>query len=200
MHQRTQQRTGLAVLATLVLAVGVVYGLVQLYRADAAPAAAAVDAGAATTVAPPLGLATTVTPIGTVVTSDGRTLYRFEKDVPKPPTSNCKGQCATTWPPVLSADGTTPAIAGVDESLVGTVRRDGSRQVTLKGWPLYTYSGDTAPGETNGEGVGGTWHAIGVDGKPAADAAVPARPAPRPAPAPVPDKQEEKYPSTDGGY
>ncbi len=47
------------------------------------------------------------------------------------------------------------------------VRADGSTQVTLNGWPLYRFARDTAPGDTKGEGVGGTWHATGGDGKPA---------------------------------
>lgn len=88
----------------------------------------------------------------------------------------------TTWPPVLAEGGATPAVEGVDADLVATVTRsDGSSQVTLNGWPLYRFSGDTAPGETNGEGVGGTWHAIGVDGKPVVKKQ-PARPAPADAP------------------
>ncbi len=108
------------------------------------------------------------TPLGTVVTDkDGFTLYRFNKDTPKPPDSNCAGDCAKTWPPVVAVDG-TPQLQGIDPALVGTVdRADGTKQVTLSGWPLYRYSKDTAPGDTKGEGVGGTWHAVGVDGKPA---------------------------------
>jgi hypothetical protein len=48
---------------------------------------------------------------------------------------------------------------------VGTVTRaDGSRQLTLDGWPLYEYSGDLSAGETNGQGVDGTWYAVTATG------------------------------------
>lgn len=105
-------------------------------------------------------------PLGTVVTSGGATLYRFDKDTPKPPKATCSGACATTWPPLL-ATGAAPTVTGVDRSLVGTVaREDGTQQVTLNGWPLYRFSKDT-PGATRGEGIGGTWHAIAPTGKPA---------------------------------
>jgi predicted lipoprotein with Yx(FWY)xxD motif len=109
-------------------------------------------------------------PLGTVVTSAGATLYRFDKDTPKPPKATCTGPCATTWPPLLDTGG-APAVSGVEQSLVGSVtREDGTRQVTLNGWPLYRFAKDT-PGATAGEGVGGTWHAIAPTGKPAVAAA-----------------------------
>jgi predicted lipoprotein with Yx(FWY)xxD motif len=95
---------------------------------------------------------------------DGRTLYRFDKDTPNPAKSNCEGQCAVTWPPVLSNG--TPQLQGVDPALVSTVKRaDGSEQVTLDGWPLYTYSKDEAPGQWKGQGVGNTWFVVQPDGK-----------------------------------
>ncbi|XVS62918.1 hypothetical protein ACQPYE_32360 [Actinosynnema sp. CA-299493] len=95
---------------------------------------------------------------------DGRTLYRFDKDTPDPAKSNCEGQCAVTWPPVLS-DG-TPQLQGVDPALVSTVKRaDGTEQVTLAGWPLYTYAKDETPGQWKGQGVGGTWFVVRPDGK-----------------------------------
>jgi predicted lipoprotein with Yx(FWY)xxD motif len=115
----------------------------------------------------PLELTASFAPIGEVVTSSGVTLYRFDKDTAKPAKSNCTGQCAATWPPVLAADG-EPKLTGIDAALVGiAVRSDGTRQLTLAGWPLYRYTGDTAPGQTSGEGVGGSWHAVGPLGKPA---------------------------------
>ncbi|MFE9749194.1 hypothetical protein ACFYOT_30150 [Saccharothrix saharensis] len=95
---------------------------------------------------------------------DGRTLYRFDKDTPDPAKSNCEGQCAVTWPPVLS-DG-KPQLQGVDPALVSTVKRaDGTEQVTLDGWPLYTYAKDEAPGQWKGQGVGSTWFVVRPDGK-----------------------------------
>jgi predicted lipoprotein with Yx(FWY)xxD motif len=125
---------------------------------------------------PPATFELTATPtaLGTVVTSGGAVLYRFDKDTAKPAKSNCAGQCAVTWPPLLAAGATQ--LSGVDPALVGiVVRADGSKQVTLGGWPLYRYSGDKVPGETRGEGVSGTWRAVGPTGKPAAATKQPAR-------------------------
>jgi predicted lipoprotein with Yx(FWY)xxD motif len=119
------------------------------------------------TAAEPATLAVARVPLGDVVTSDGATLYRSDKDTAKPSRSTCVGQCAVSWPPVLSSGG-VPKLDGVNAALVGIViRPDGGEQLTLAGWPLYRYSGDTAPGETRGEGSGGTWHAVGPTGKPA---------------------------------
>lgn len=113
------------------------------------------------------GLATATTPLGTVVTSDGFTLYRFDKDSSAPPNSACVATCATTWPPVLG-DG-VPAVQGLPADGIGTMGRpDGSQQLTLDGWPLYRFSKDAAPGDVKGDGVGGAWRAIGVNGKPVA--------------------------------
>ncbi|WP_043173373.1 SCO0930 family lipoprotein [Streptomyces sp. NRRL B-24484] len=103
--------------------------------------------------------------LGPVMTDgEGFTLYRFDKDTAKPPASNCSGTCATTWPPVLKDDATT-AGTGVDAGKLGEITRaDGSRQLTVGGWPAYRYAQDAAPGDTKGEGVGGTWHALAPDG------------------------------------
>ncbi|MFF1415094.1 SCO0930 family lipoprotein [Streptomyces sp. NPDC058289] len=107
--------------------------------------------------------------VGSVVTdAAGTTLYRFDKDTAQPPRSNCEDACATLWPAV-PADG-AQAPAGVDAGLLGSVDRpDGTRQLTLAGWPVYRYAKDTRPGETKGEGVGGTWHALAADGGKAVD-------------------------------
>ena len=130
-------------------------------------------------------LAPADTPLGTVVTSDGATLYRFDQDTATPSRSTCNGPCAQTWPPLLSTGG-APRVSGVDAGLVGTVARDdGAQQLTLNGWPLYSFAKDE-PGQTKGEGVGGTWHAIAPNGRPAAAAGgagagqAPASAAPRP--------------------
>ncbi|MFJ6572446.1 SCO0930 family lipoprotein [Streptomyces sp. NPDC091292] len=109
--------------------------------------------------------------LGEVVTDNaGFTLYRFDKDTAQPPKSNCDGDCATAWPAV-PADGAEPA-AGVDETLLGEVTRtDGTKQLTLDGWPMYRYAKDTKPGDANGQGVGGTWFASAPDGSKAKAAA-----------------------------
>ncbi|WP_097924625.1 SCO0930 family lipoprotein [Streptomyces sp. wa1063] len=106
--------------------------------------------------------------LGKVLTdSEGFTLYRFDKDTANPPKATCDGACAATWP-VVSA-GNATAVAGAGPELLGEVTRaDGTSQLTVDGWPMYRYAKDTAPGQVNGQGVGGTWFAAAPDGKKAA--------------------------------
>jgi predicted lipoprotein with Yx(FWY)xxD motif len=95
----------------------------------------------------------------------GRTLYRFDNDTAQPSKSNCNGDCAKKWPPVLVKPGSRIFVNGVPASKIGVITRaDGTRQVTIGNWPVYTFSGDTGPGQINGEGVGGTWFAVSPTG------------------------------------
>jgi len=104
--------------------------------------------------------------------AEGRSLYLFKADTRgkdgKTATSACYDKCATAWPPLKSAD--APA-AGTDvnKSLLGTIeRKDGSKQVTYGGWPLYYFAKDKAPGDTNGqdvEGFGEEWYLVTPAGK-----------------------------------
>ncbi|MDO0924627.1 SCO0930 family lipoprotein [Streptomyces sp. TG1A-8] len=128
------------------------------YGADGGQSSAPPAPAGRLSVAPDPGL-------GKVLTDgSGLTLYRFDKDTARPPKSNCAGDCATTWPPVPADDAT--AGAGVDEALLGEVTRaDGSKQLTVAGWPAYRYAKDAASGDVNGQGVGGTWFALAPTGK-----------------------------------
>jgi predicted lipoprotein with Yx(FWY)xxD motif len=100
-----------------------------------------------------------------VVDGSGRTLYVFDNDTSDPSKSNCDGGCAAMWPPVPAGSG-KPQVDGVDASLVGTVTRsDGSKQLTLAGSPVYTFSNDGKAGEAKGQAFGGTWWVVGADGK-----------------------------------
>lgn len=100
----------------------------------------------------------------TVQDQNGFVLYRFDKDEDDPSKSNCNGDCAKIWPAALTNDG-EPTLKGVDKSLVGTVTRDdGTKQLTLKGWPLYRYIGDKKPGQWKGQNVSGTWFVIQPNG------------------------------------
>ncbi|MFF4760212.1 SCO0930 family lipoprotein [Streptomyces sp. NPDC001292] len=103
--------------------------------------------------------------LGKVVTdSAGMTLYRFDVDTAQPPRSSCDGDCARAWPPVPAAGAT--AGAGIDKALLGEVTRtDGTKQLTIGGWPAYRYAKDTKAGETSGQGVNGRWFALAPDGK-----------------------------------
>jgi predicted lipoprotein with Yx(FWY)xxD motif len=100
----------------------------------------------------------------------GRVLYRSDTDGNNPPVSRCTGECAQRWMPLLLPEGQQPELLGVDAGRVGTVRRDdGSTQVTLAGWPLYTAAGD--PGDhssTGANGAEGTWFAVAPTGEKAA--------------------------------
>ncbi|MFH9011337.1 SCO0930 family lipoprotein [Streptomyces sp. NPDC017943] len=103
--------------------------------------------------------------IGKVVTDSlGLTLYRFDQDADKPPKSNCDGDCAKTWPPVPADD--AEAGEGIAKSLLGSVTRaDGTKQLTVGGWPAYRYAKDVNAGDVKGQGVGGKWYALAPDGK-----------------------------------
>ncbi|MET9962145.1 SCO0930 family lipoprotein [Streptomyces sp. NPDC006326] len=140
------------------------------YGAGSASGSGANPAGSGAKPAGQLAVAQNDT-VGPVLTdSAGLTLYRFDKDTAKPPKSNCEGDCATAWPVVAAGDAT--AAAGMDPALLGeVVRGDGSKQLTVAGWPVYRFAKDTKAGDVNGQGVGGTWFAFGADGKKAAKAA-----------------------------
>jgi predicted lipoprotein with Yx(FWY)xxD motif len=100
----------------------------------------------------------------TVQNENGFVLYRFDGDGNKPAKSNCTGDCEKVWPPALTNDG-QPELDGVDAKLVGTITRaDGSKQLTLKGWPLYSYVGDLKAGTWKGQNVAGKWFVITSDG------------------------------------
>jgi predicted lipoprotein with Yx(FWY)xxD motif len=110
--------------------------------------------------------------LGTVlVSSSGLTLYRYTPDGTGK--SVCTGTCASIWPPLLVPTSTTHvgAGSGVAAANLGTiVRSDGTRQVTFKGMPLYTYKGDSNPGKATGQGLDGTWYVVSPTGSVSASA------------------------------
>jgi predicted lipoprotein with Yx(FWY)xxD motif len=135
--------------AGLVVAALVLFGLVVAGASSPAPAATGT------------GLKTTTIGGTTVLTNaKGFTLYSFAPDTPA--TSKCYGSCAAYWPPVTG----TPAASLALPGRVGTLRRtDGSEQLTYNGHPLYTYVGDSAPGQARGNNLnlnGGLWQEIRV--------------------------------------
>ena len=99
----------------------------------------------------------------TVLTNaKGFALYWFVPDTSTK--SNCNGSCARYWPPVK---GPATAGTGVTGKLTVITRSDGAKQAVYNGHPLYTYVGDTAPGEDKGNGLnlsGGVWHVVTVSG------------------------------------
>ncbi|WP_067695263.1 hypothetical protein [Nocardia jejuensis] len=100
-----------------------------------------------------------------VTDKDGRSLYRFDKDTADPSKSNCAGDCAVTWPPLLVTRGQTLYVQGIDLTRTGFIERaDGTCQITVGGWPVYYFAKDQNPGDLKGQGVGGTWFAVAPDG------------------------------------
>jgi predicted lipoprotein with Yx(FWY)xxD motif len=101
-----------------------------------------------------------------LVGPNGRTLYLFKADTTKK--STCYDACAVAWPPLLTS-GRPKAAGKARKSLLGTsMRRDGKRQVTYKGHPLYYFIQDKMPGDTNGQdvdGFGAEWYAVQPNGR-----------------------------------
>ena len=86
--------------------------------------------------------------------SKGMTLYIFKKDSPSK--SVCAGPCVVKWPLYFRETVSVPeGVRAADFSTI--TREDGKRQTAYKGWPLYYYSGDKAPGDTLGHGLGNVW-------------------------------------------
>jgi len=118
-------------------------------------------AGGQAPVAAP-GALKTVTVQGASVLANARgyTLYWFAPDTAS--MSKCYGTCAAYWPPVTGAATAGPGVTGK----LGTIKRTGGgTQATYDGHPLYTYVGDRAPGQANGNNLnlnGGLWHEIVV--------------------------------------
>jgi predicted lipoprotein with Yx(FWY)xxD motif len=104
-----------------------------------------------------------VASVGTIlVDADGSALYTLTADGAA---VACTGGCLTAWPPLLLPAGTTTATGTDDVTELGTTATDGGEQVTHADLPLYTFAGDTAAGQANGEGIssfGGTWHVVKI--------------------------------------
>ena len=102
---------------------------------------------------------------GAFLTDGGRAVYLWAKDSMN--MSACSGACASAWPPV-PANGTLTATGGAKATDLGTITRsDGTKQVTYDGHPLYYFVGDSAAGQTNGQGsdnFGAKWWLVGASG------------------------------------
>ena len=137
--------------AGLTVAALVLLGVAVAGASSPAPAAASTGPGL-----------TTSTIGGTTVLTNARgfTVYWFAPDTPA--ASKCYGSCAAYWPPVTGAATASPGLPG----RIGTITRTGgARQLTYDGHPLYTYIGDTAPGQASGNNLnlnGGLWHEVPV--------------------------------------
>jgi len=166
--------------------------------ATAACSAAAASPSAPASSAPAAGSSASASTTGTVITThagsagafltngSGRTVYLWAKDGMN--MSACSGACAAAWPAV-PATGTLTATGGAKASDLGTITRsDGTKQVTYDGHPLYYFVGDSAAGQTNGQGsdnFGAQWWLVASSGaKITASDTATAAAANAPAPAP----------------
>ena len=160
--QTRSTRTGRRVAAGLLGAVGLALaaaagGSSGTTTANPSPAAASGSASG--------GIAVGKTGAGVVlVDAKGMTLYAFAAD--SKGHSVCTGSCATYWPPVPGSE--KAHVSSKVTAPVGTVTRsDGSTQLTVAGYPMYTYAGDSAAGQDNGQGKnlsGGLWWVVNPDG------------------------------------
>ena len=92
----------------------------------------------------------------TILTNtQGMTLYYFKPDTAS--TSACTGSCAGFWPPLVFTSSGSPGSASALPGKLSVVTDTNGQQVEYNGHMLYTYSGDKAPGQTNGEGIKGNW-------------------------------------------
>jgi predicted lipoprotein with Yx(FWY)xxD motif len=147
--------TGLAAAVLLVAACASSASSSSSSSPSAAAAASATSSGSAVQ-------SRTVNGTQVLTNSAGYTLYWFGPDTST--ASKCNGACATYWPPVK---GPATAGSGVTGTLGTITRSDGVMQATYDGHPLYTYAGDTAPGQAKGNGLnasGGVWHEVTVSG------------------------------------
>jgi len=93
-----------------------------------------------------------------LVDSSGMTLYFRTADIHSNGTSTCVGQCSNIWPVFFTQSLVLPPGLNASSFTVVT-RADGTKQIDYNNWPLYHYSGDSAPGDTNGQGIEGIWFA-----------------------------------------
>ena len=102
--------------------------------------------------------------LGTYLTGQGgMTLYVFKSD--KADASTCSGTCATNWPPLTSTAGASIIPPSAATAAFGTINRpDGTIQVTYNHMPLYYYAGDSAAGDTNGQGKLNLWYVAPASG------------------------------------
>ncbi|HVB10632.1 MAG TPA: LPXTG cell wall anchor domain-containing protein [Bacillota bacterium] len=107
--------------------------------------------------------------MGTILTNgSGMTLYYRTNDPAGG--STCTGACAKAWP-ALTATGAATMASGVTGKVTTFTNPAGATQVAYNGHALYTFAGDSKPGDTKGDGVANVWHVATVSLAAAAPAA-----------------------------
>jgi predicted lipoprotein with Yx(FWY)xxD motif len=154
-------RARLRILLALPAAAAAAAALVACSSAGASPSPASSTTSSPAAAAAGTVKTATIAGVTVLTSSTGFTLYSFAPDTPT--TSKCNGTCAQNWPPLKG-----PVTAAGLTGTFGTITRsDGSTQATFDGHPLYTFAGDTAPGQNKGNGLnaaGGLWHEITTSG------------------------------------
>ena len=166
-RRTNSSRARLRILLALPAAAAAATALVACSSAGASPTPSSSPSSSASGSSSPAAAAAntvktaTIAGVTVLTNSKGLTLYSFAPD--SSTTSKCNASCAASWPPVQG-----PATAaGVTGTFSTITRSDGSTQATFDGHPLYTFVGDTAPGQAKGNGLnafGGLWHEITTSG------------------------------------
>ena len=175
MHPAPSRRTSFSVAAILGVAmILAACGSSAKKTSTAAPPTSAASAST-TTQAPSssTAISTASSSKGEIlVDAKGKSLYVFDKDTAG--TIACTTGCVAVWPPLVVPSGTSAPtnVMNVTATLGTVMRPEGTTQLTSDGRPLYTFSGDSAAGQVNGDGfAGGIWHVAKASGNGSAPAA-----------------------------
>ena len=128
--------------------------------ASGTPSASTPTTSASATPAAMAAAATATNTLGKIVVDGkGMTAYAFDVDVANSGKSACLAACAALWPAITTTT-TTPTVTGITGTVSSITGTDGSKQITINGMPIYTFSKDTAPNDVKGQGFKGVWHAL----------------------------------------
>jgi predicted lipoprotein with Yx(FWY)xxD motif len=128
-------------------------------------AGSSTTAGTSSSSAAPAELSTAKTSLGTVVVdAKGRTVYEFDKDTVGSATTACAGPCIGLWPQVTTTSD-APTVKGLTGKIGTAPNADGSKQLTLNGYRLYTFSGDSQAGQVNGQAFMNIWWVLSPAGQ-----------------------------------
>lgn len=99
-----------------------------------------------------------------LVSSTGKTLYRYTKDSKHVNRCTTNAVCNKYWPPLVAA-GKPTAAAGASSALLGTIKiSHGRQQVTYAGYPLYFFAGDKKAGDIKGQNFLKEWYVVNEKG------------------------------------
>lgn len=98
-----------------------------------------------------------------IVDGKGMTAYVWDKDTANSGVSACTGTCATLWSAITTTSA-TPTVTGITGTVATITGVSGGKQITINGLPIYTFTKDTKPGDTNGQGVLNIWHVLSPAG------------------------------------